>query len=103
MQWSEPTSRGQLSSTITHKNTEHETSTLFFDLIPSDEEYTLAAYETLKVSGASSSYQGRWVWDLGQFSQRKHARQFASYVLAGWLETGSFAHCPSVRHADELL
>jgi len=99
MQWQEPTSRGQFSDTITHNNTEHETSTLFFDLIPSDEEYTLAAYETFK----SGDYETSWAWDLGQFSQRKHAQQFASYVLAGWLETGSFAHCPSVRHADEML
>jgi hypothetical protein len=99
LQWSEPTSRGQFSDTITHKTAEQATSALFFDLIARDEEYTLAAYESYE----SGDYKVSWVWDLGQFSQRKHARQFASYVLAGWLETGSFAHCPSVRHADELL
>ena len=99
--WQAESSRGQFSETFIVKDEDGDASELSFDLIPEGETYRVTAYETYRQSGGN--YEVSWAWDFGTITSRSHARDYCSYILAGWIVRRSFAHCPSVRHADELL
>ena len=99
--WQTMSSRGQLSETFIIQDDDGDRSYLWFDLIPEDETYRVTAYETYRQS--DGNYETSWAWDFGTIASPSHARDYCSYILAGWVARRSFAHCPSVRHADELL
>jgi hypothetical protein len=95
--WREP-SGGQQYSEVVKIDDEMDQSFLSFTIEGENfSEVRLTAHE-IYVSG---DYKTSWAWDFGIFSQRSYARQYAVYVVAGWLETRSFGHCPSVQHIDE--
>jgi hypothetical protein len=90
--WANEPEVGQVSAMVTLKWEEDETCHVTFSM----------EGNFLVMSTIYQNYQGelKSSWCLGYFIKNEYAKKYAQFVLEGYNETSSLAHCPCVLYID---